>query len=227
MFQDDFQQWWRQDVVTPFTGYSVQQNGTRFRFEAREGEHVTGDTGVERAEAILQQGGSAIRRFPFLTSLWFAGSLTVQDLNTAEWCIYAQLRHTEDAGDYASASPPFVIGSNSAGQLTVSTRASSENPLTVNPAEVVRYTGTITPGVPVRLVWNIQFDHAGAGFLKVWRDGVQVVDYTGPLGYNDAVGPYFKAGAYRKTQPTTIVVQWANLEGGTADLSGRILSPLP
>lgn len=214
--------------MLPLTGYSVQQSGTRFRFEAREGERVASDSaGVERAEAILQQDGLAIRRFPFLTSLWFAGTLTTYETNAADWCLYAQLRHTEDGGDYGGASPPFAIGSNAAGQLTISTRSSSENPLTGNPAEVVRYTGALTPGAPVSLVWNIRFDHAGTGFLMVWRDGVQVVDYAGPLGYNDAVGPYLKVGAYRRTRPETMVVQWANLEGGTADLSGRITSPLP
>lgn len=230
IFEDNYGQWWRQQIEEPYTGYSIQRDpDNTYRFEVREGDRpASDDPQIERAELVNVTGaGGATKAQPANTSLWFAGRLTVQELNAADWCIYAQLRHTEDAGDIGTASPPLAIGSNAAGQLTISTRSSSENPLTINPAEVVRYTGTITPGVPVNLVCNVRIDHAGAGFLRVWRDGVQVVDYAGPLGYNDSVGPYFKAGLYRQTSPTTGVVTWANLECGTADLSGRILNPLP
>lgn len=33
-------------------------------------------------------------------------------------------------------------------------------------------------------------------FLKVWRDGQQVVNYTGPVGYNSTQLPYAKVGFY-------------------------------
>jgi hypothetical protein len=39
--------------------------------------------------------------------------------------------------------------------------------------------------------------------VTVKRDGVPVVDYRGPLGYNDQQPPYFKVGIYRDTQPDT------------------------
>jgi hypothetical protein len=48
---------------------------------------------------------------------------------------------------------------------------------------------------------TIRFDPSGKGLAVVKRDGVQIVDYRGPLGYNDEQPPYFKVGIYRDTQP--------------------------
>ena len=44
------------------------------------------------------------------------------------------------------------------------------------------------------------------GTLKVWIDGEPVVDYAGPIGYRDALGPYFKMGLYRDATPDTFVI---------------------
>lgn len=44
-----------------------------------------------------------------------------------------------------------------------------------------------------RVHWSVD----GTGSLAVWKDGRQVLDLAGPIGYNDRNGPYFKAGAYR------------------------------
>lgn len=50
------------------------------------------------------------------------------------------------------------------------------------------------------------FDPAGDGRLSVWIDGDHVVEYSGPLGYNDRAGPWFKMGVYRDWSPSTFVV---------------------
>jgi hypothetical protein len=41
------------------------------------------------------------------------------------------------------------------------------------------------------------YDHGQGGFLRVWRDGVQVVDYSGPTYYNDKRQGYLKLGIYK------------------------------
>lgn len=41
--------------------------------------------------------------------------------------------------------------------------------------------------------WSINND----GFLQVWKNGELVVNDTGPIGFNDDKGPYFKSGIYR------------------------------
>jgi hypothetical protein len=47
----------------------------------------------------------------------------------------------------------------------------------------------------------LRFDPFGRGLATVRRDGVELVRYTGPLGYNDASPPYSKVGIYRDTRP--------------------------
>jgi hypothetical protein len=44
------------------------------------------------------------------------------------------------------------------------------------------------------------------GALHVWIDGEPVVAYEGPIGYRDALGPYFKMGLYRDETPDTFVI---------------------
>jgi len=41
--------------------------------------------------------------------------------------------------------------------------------------------------------WSIEDD----GLLQVWKNGELVIDDSGPIGFNDDKGPYFKSGIYR------------------------------
>jgi hypothetical protein len=45
----------------------------------------------------------------------------------------------------------------------------------------------------VRVKWSYGSD----GLLEVWKNGVRVVNRTGPNCFNDARGPYFKMGIYK------------------------------
>jgi hypothetical protein len=54
----------------------------------------------------------------------------------------------------------------------------------------------------VRVRWSPDPD----GAVRVWIDGHPVVDYVGPIGYRDALGPYFKMGLYRDETPDTFVI---------------------
>lgn len=228
LFQDDFGQYWQQQVKEPFTGYSfLRPDSKTFRFEVHEGDRASFDGGtVDRAEVYETTGaGSATpNSLPLDTSLWFAGSLTLQSANQADWCLVTQWHATEDVGDI-STSPPLSLYLDNAGHLIVESRASSANPLLTTPPATIHYTGNIGT-TRTNLVVNVKFNHLG-GFLKVWRDGVQIVDYTGAIGYNDAAGPYHKCGVYRSTHSSPMVLDWRNVEMGSADLTDRILNPLP
>jgi hypothetical protein len=73
----------------------------------------------------------------------------------------------------------------------------------------------------VKGVWhdfavNAFFDPSGKGFFRVWIDGNKIVDYTGPLGYNDAFGPWFKMGLYRDESPETFTVYHDDYRRGTS-----------
>ena len=46
-------------------------------------------------------------------------------------------------------------------------------------------------------VFRIRWNWTDEGELQVWKDGVEVINRKGPIGYNDAVMPYFKMGIYK------------------------------
>ena len=58
--------------------------------------------------------------------------------------------------------------------------------------------------------WSCQSD----GFVNVWWNGRQVVRYSGPVGYNDDFGPYFKFGLYRDDSDKTYAVYFNRVRLG-------------
>lgn len=46
------------------------------------------------------------------------------------------------------------------------------------------------------VVLNFKLSYSGTGFNKVYLNGDLVYDYSGNIGYNDDVGPYWKMGQY-------------------------------
>ncbi len=56
---------------------------------------------------------------------------------------------------------------------------------------------------------QVKFDANGNGFLKVWRDGVQIVNYHGSIGTGAAT--YWKEGIYRSPASETMAVDYRNL----------------
>lgn len=49
-----------------------------------------------------------------------------------------------------------------------------------------------------QIKWSASPDPASTGFVRVWMNGRQVVNYTGPVGYFDDLGPYVKFGVYAR-----------------------------
>ncbi len=41
------------------------------------------------------------------------------------------------------------------------------------------------------------------GQVEAWLDGNRVIDYLGPIGYNDRLGVWFKWGIYRDDHPVS------------------------
>lgn len=63
---------------------------------------------------------------------------------------------------------------------------------------VVQYSiGDVVTGEWIDIIHNYRLDQVD-GFLRVWRNGTQLVDYSGTLGYSDATEPpYRKFGIYK------------------------------
>lgn len=60
---------------------------------------------------------------------------------------------------------------------------------------------------------NIQvtFNPDGEGTLVVVRNEITIVNYTGPLGWADQTGVYWKEGIYKTVSPETVTVDYSNL----------------
>ncbi|MCB9102435.1 MAG: heparin lyase I family protein [Anaerolineales bacterium] len=55
-------------------------------------------------------------------------------------------------------------------------------------------------------IFNMKWSYESDGYVQAWIDGQRVVDYNGPIGYNDTRGPYFKMGVYRSLNNTGTMV---------------------
>lgn len=221
-------QWTVQSDTKP---WSIVRYDGYDRFEVRPGDHYALDpTDRERAEFTGHTGGNV----PFEQFVWVSFAIRVpaeselspkKDINIA----FGQFHQEPDAND-DSAPVPFLQlfqGNN----FSIVTRSSTQNPLVNPPAPlaVTRYAEANFPRDQwVYFVHKLRFSRTGNGYIQTWRNGVEVVPGTTiPLGYNDVIGPWWKYGIYRVSTHETTIVDFANVEFGTSDLSGRIAHPPP
>jgi hypothetical protein len=54
----------------------------------------------------------------------------------------------------------------------------------------------IEPGKWTEWTFHVRWSPGNDGFLKVWKDGRLLADQPGPIGHQDLIGPYLKAGVY-------------------------------
>lgn len=186
------------------------------RFEVRPGDHWRAADGTkERSEA-----SSAIKlNFDQTYTLSYQMRVEGGAANAEDNVKIGQLHGTPDAGDSSNLGPVFalqlqgehlriVVRSDDA--ATTTSRV-ADNFIYTDPSDILR-----DHWYDMKLVFKL--DPAGAGLLQVWRDGVEIADYHGPLGYNDAVGPYWKEGVYRATGAVALAVDFkdATLATGSA-----------
>jgi hypothetical protein len=60
--------------------------------------------------------------------------------------------------------------------------------------------------------WTYEDD----GFINIWWNNIQIVQYKGPVGYNDNVGPHFQFGVYRDSTSKTYVSYMKNILTGNS-----------
>jgi hypothetical protein len=63
--------------------------------------------------------------------------------------------------------------------------------------EVLQDLGPVTKDAWTDLVWHIKWSFLSDGVVQLWKNGVLVVNRTGPNCYNDGRLPYFKCGEYK------------------------------
>lgn len=92
--------------------------------------------------------------------------------------------------------------------------------------EMLRYTSALPTG-PVNIV--ARFVVGAAGALQVWRDGVEIINISCPIGYYNDVGDlcYLQWGNYHQTGAPISAVTTSNMRWGLTNLSSKILNPDP
>lgn len=184
-------------------------NGASARFEVRPGDSLPGDGKVKERSEIA----TSLRMKPG-RPYEIAFSLMVEPgpLNTARWMTLTQIQSTPDPGEPGH-SPPFAI--EMVGErMRIITR---DDPNRVASRETTTYRAHYTDGRPIergrwyRMLIRVKFGPGGDGFLQVFRDGQQLVDYRGPLGFDDIVGPYWKEGVYREAAREPFAANFRNL----------------
>lgn len=212
--------------------HSIGVLGAYSRFEVRAGDQWELDSeSKNRAELYVRDG--TVNALPFDQDVWLSLALRIpsfadfppQSLTT--WCVIGQIHssNSPNPGDVAL-SPPWAQDI-SGGVFTIQTRSYTATPVASNPPPVTRYTDAAFPRDEwIGFVYRLNFDPTN-GYMQAWRDGSSIFDAAIPLGYNQPDAGYLKYGVYRSADPSTSVVEFANVECGTADLSSRVTNPLP
>jgi hypothetical protein len=210
-------------VQSPGADWSIRQEGANgIRFELRSGDRWPKD--VRQNHAVERVEIMDLRKQAPKGEFWFAFvfSLDKGDQLTSEWLNLGQLHNTADAGEL-SPSPIWAQRLYPNGTFQIVARWTDEDPLKSAPREQVLFTDpAFTRGKRYHFVYRMRLDYQGAGVLQAWRNGRQIIDYRGPLGFPDKSGPYLKFGLYRKSSsiPVTLVGHYSDIV-----TSDRVIHP--
>jgi hypothetical protein len=69
--------------------------------------------------------------------------------------------------------------------------------------DLYTHPGSFEKGVWHDWIFHVKWHYGNQGFVEAWLDDTQVIDYQGPIGYNDLLGSWFKWGIYRDDHPVT------------------------
>jgi hypothetical protein len=209
--------------------WSIRRSYDKYRFEVRRGERrqkaSERDRPIERSEIQLQQR----LRFGVDYAVSYDFRVEPGPPNASAWVNIGQIHATEDAQDAKGLGPLFAV--QLAGErMRLVARTDAQRVSVARPRDLWLYRddADLVRGRWYRMDINLRIAPLGGGRLTVRRDGRELVSYTGPLGYNDALGPYWKLGIYRSTSPEPLAVEFrrftlkedARSSAGAAQLGG-------
>jgi hypothetical protein len=210
--------------------FSSPDNNT-FRFEVRKGDqyssaHHTDPQGTERAEmgeadrhSISGDGKHFVGEYKFM--------IEPGAKNTADWLVMGQLHSG------LSRTPPFEIKFIGDDKMQVIAKYDNSDG---RPVSVVLFKDTqdIKRGHWYTMKIDVLLDAKGGGHAHVWRDGKEIVDYDGKIGYTDQPTAHWKMGIYRGSPSggETMAVQYKDIDltyGTSAhtENGGPVTAPTP
>jgi len=186
--------------------YGLQQtDAVTLRFEIRDGDHAPYDgSGVDR---LLVDGGDLKHPQGSVVTMSYKVMIEAGPENTAGWFVLTEM-HNDDAATPQGSSPPFAHELAPGDYWRIIGRCGDA----ANETYMELWTDSTKM---VRGQWYefkavIRNDNNKRGYIRVWRDGEQVVDYSGPVGYGPDI--YWNYGLYREArQNETCAGHFANM----------------
>ena len=199
---------WMKELAQPYSGQIVTSpvrcGDYAARFEIREGDVQPPIIGYRTEIHELLYFIA-----PIGSEQWYGFSTYIPtdwpDLDNRT--VISQWHATPDAGEVWR-SPPLAVR-YTGGRITVTGRYSIEPIQNENDGvmlDLYTHSDTFAKGVWHDWVFHVRWLYEDEGFVEAWLDDTQVVDYQGPIGYNDKVGVWFKWGIYRNDHPVTQVI---------------------
>ena len=170
------------------------------RFEVRPGDRWQDDPNTrERSEL---SGGDAVYAAGSTLTVSYDFMIEPGAANTAQWVVAGQFHANDDWSP-----PPFAVELLGE-KMTIVIRYVL--PGEDDPTRLVVYEddSNFKRGHYYNIDITVKFGVNGKGFLDVTRDGTQIVDYDGPIGYGDGV--YWKYGIYREDSGEVLAANFKN-----------------
>jgi len=187
-----------------------------FRFEVRSGDQWPEDSNSGENKERSEFDGYK-KRWGDKTSVWGAYSFFVEPgaAYHSDWTAISQMHGSEVR--------PFFVQFRGEALVIYTERRE-----TTRVVDDIRYSGTLQRGVWHRVVFHLIQSSSDDGIFDFWLDGAQIVSFKGAIG-SDGNKAYWKFGIYRGYGPITapLAIEFANMEVGTRELSGRVENPLP
>ncbi len=188
-------------------------------FQVQPGDQWAGDpAGVERSEV---DGATNMFTPGTEVNVAYNFEMTSPTVRSATTFFMIGKFHNDDATLGGSTANPFEIDLQPNDQMRITIGWLTANPSPVATASTATVNGVnLSYGFAFQDSTNIVRGHnyamqiqckmhPTAGVLHVWRDGIQIVNYSGPLGFN--FNTYWKYGIYRAAGADTQTAQYQNM----------------
>ncbi|MFK4601157.1 hypothetical protein ABIF57_000609 [Bradyrhizobium diazoefficiens] len=217
-------------IETAGKSYSITNPDPQtLRFEVRKGDNWAAGldgSGVDRSEiqnastGVATSWGAAIPAgtpiemdYQFMVEANSNGTFVNTQDHSNGFFVVGQM-HNDDGASGVPTSPPFAIQMDR-DRLQIVARYVLPGGNPRNSSSALHMLTLWTDPNPIQTsVYNdirvqANFSNSGSGYLDVWINGKQVVNYQGPLGFGQ--GTYWEFGIYRSTATETSAVRYRNL----------------
>jgi hypothetical protein len=205
-------------VETASKPWSIAQiNATTLRFELRSGDVRPGEysSGVERDEI---NAGQEIRFKPGAPyTVQFDLNVLPGSQNTAQWLVLYQLAYPFQGMGVWNGSPDVEFDLAGERLTLVAHDGCGDTAQQINwPNGLWTDLQPVQRGTTHTFRFTMLFDADSThATVQAWRDGIQIVNFSGAIGCASTREHFQSFGIYRAHAPQTIATQFGNLSFGT------------